>query len=310
MILATYQCLDWETYKNPRYSDLKKVLGISQDNNIYWCFPANNIYQGLINSCCIEPNQPHVFIMFETEDYYIIDKIKWNRIVENKGTDLSDVLTVSHIDAAEYIVTSIPDKRFEFRLDFKNCKQLAEKSISQLQKNYLFGFVNNDRKYNIVSNYWIDAQFFYDNIGFSNNSNDKTASEILLKAASLKLSFDTNLFIPIYYWALSLIKSDVPETVNLLYKHSPIIAEEIAQFRHELTSYNTAICTLSDDKAYSQLKTLFYSVYRIFFGAKKLSGIKTKPNETCPCGSGKKFKKCCGVSKTVDDVISYMVDGL
>ena len=24
---------------------------------------------------------------------------------------------------------------------------------------------------------------------------------------------------------------------------------------------------------------------------------KTKPNEKCPCGSGKKFKKCCGAAK-------------
>ena len=30
---------------------------------------------------------------------------------------------------------------------------------------------------------------------------------------------------------------------------------------------------------------------------KKLSGIKTYPNDPCPCGSGRKYKKCCGKGK-------------
>ncbi|MGC9055159.1 MAG: SEC-C metal-binding domain-containing protein, partial [Candidatus Hydrogenedens sp.] len=27
--------------------------------------------------------------------------------------------------------------------------------------------------------------------------------------------------------------------------------------------------------------------------------LNISPNDLCPCGSGKKFKKCCGVNKTI-----------
>ena len=30
--------------------------------------------------------------------------------------------------------------------------------------------------------------------------------------------------------------------------------------------------------------------------APKKTGKKVKPNEPCPCGSGKKYKKCCGAA--------------
>lgn len=30
------------------------------------------------------------------------------------------------------------------------------------------------------------------------------------------------------------------------------------------------------------------------FGVKKSGASKVYPNDTCPCGSGKKYKKCCG----------------
>ncbi len=30
----------------------------------------------------------------------------------------------------------------------------------------------------------------------------------------------------------------------------------------------------------------------------KYSGERVKRNEECPCGSGKKFKKCCGSNRT------------
>ena len=29
----------------------------------------------------------------------------------------------------------------------------------------------------------------------------------------------------------------------------------------------------------------------------KKKETKAKPNDPCPCGSGKKFKKCCAVAK-------------
>lgn len=43
------------------------------------------------------------------------------------------------------------------------------------------------------------------------------------------------------------------------------------------------------DKLYNQFNRLRPNSY----GTVKHSGEKLKPNQKCPCGSGKKYKKCC-----------------
>ena len=37
----------------------------------------------------------------------------------------------------------------------------------------------------------------------------------------------------------------------------------------------------------------FYDTYRRIWNERLMSGYKTGRNEPCPCGSGKKYKKCC-----------------
>lgn len=43
------------------------------------------------------------------------------------------------------------------------------------------------------------------------------------------------------------------------------------------------------DKLYNQFNRLRPNPY----GTIKHDGDKLKPNQKCPCGSGKKYKKCC-----------------
>ena len=82
MIFATFQSLDYLTWKNKRFSKLKELLGVSQDANLYWCISANNIYQAIINTYTTVANQPSLFVMFETDKFYKLDAIKWNYYVE------------------------------------------------------------------------------------------------------------------------------------------------------------------------------------------------------------------------------------
>ena len=305
MILATYQCLDWETYKNPRYGNLKKLLKIPDDKNVYWCFPANNMYQALINSCCIEPNQPHIFIMFETDNYYMIDKIKWNKVVEKNNDDeiSSDLLNISYPAAAEYIVTSIPEKRFDLRLDLDNLKDLCSKFDNKIQNGYFAGFINAVQKYDVLTKYSEDSRYFIDNLKFD----DDDAPNDLLKLNALKISFDINLLIMIYSWAKSCVVGNPTVEISHM-RFYPNITKEMAVIRNALSQYNMSITKLSDSEAYSQLKSIYYKVYSLFFGTK--SKEKEKPNNPCPCGSGKKFKKCCGKGITTDDIIKLMTDGI
>lgn len=116
MIFATYQCIDYRTWKNKRYADLKKFYGIPEDKNIYWCIPANNIYQFMMYTytCC--PNQPYYLVMFETDDYYEVDGIKNDYNVEkefyNKEEYIKDLKNIVY-PYKEYIVTDIPENRIE-----------------------------------------------------------------------------------------------------------------------------------------------------------------------------------------------------
>lgn len=36
---------------------------------------------------------------------------------------------------------------------------------------------------------------------------------------------------------------------------------------------------------------------------------KPKRNDPCPCGSGKKFKKCCGTTKKLNERAAKVIDG-
>jgi uncharacterized protein YecA (UPF0149 family) len=36
------------------------------------------------------------------------------------------------------------------------------------------------------------------------------------------------------------------------------------------------------------------SEYEKIFASNQVDTKKAKPNDSCPCGSGKKYKKCCG----------------
>ncbi len=119
MLFITYQPDDYYNYKqkyNDEFCDLKKALGIPSGKNIYWCVPANNIYQALFNSFVTSANRPFNFIMFETDNYYKIDKLKWEKMVavQDISNMVENVLNVEYDCFAEYIVTDIPIDNFTF----------------------------------------------------------------------------------------------------------------------------------------------------------------------------------------------------
>lgn len=56
------------------------------------------------------------------------------------------------------------------------------------------------------------------------------------------------------------------------------------------------LSTVAADHSFALHKDKSFKAFVKGAGAAKAEK-KTKPNDPCPCGSGKKYKKCCGAAK-------------
>jgi hypothetical protein len=286
MILATYQGIDYATWKNDRYSTVKKVLGLPEDTNIYWCFAANNVQQAVINSLCVEANTPQKFVMFETDDYYMVDKIKWNRIVENIDNDnetaIKDAFIVDHMDAVEYLVTSIPEKRFECDVNLFDIIHAHLNDNHPYKKhidNYLDAFNSCGTAYAGINEEYEHIKF---EIIEDGNNNDALA-----QLAMYKMKFDGSMLPAIWLIAYDYLFDKNPPSENIT-SIKALHERERSQLQLSLVDLN--MNHIHSDDAYSRLKCLYSGMYKtVFITANRKIG----PNEKCPCGSGKKYKKCC-----------------
>lgn len=80
MIMATYQ-------------PLKNIYGYNKDIEKFldrigyepiWCFPANNVIQFWICNWLSHVNFPQKLIVFESDDYILVDKIEWELYLNGK----------------------------------------------------------------------------------------------------------------------------------------------------------------------------------------------------------------------------------
>ena len=286
MILATYQPLDWKTWKNDRYSKLKEILGIPQEKNIYWCFPANTPEQALINSCCTEANQPAVLVMFKAEKYRKIDKIKWNRYVETDDESLlnEDLLNVAHAEMAEYIVTDIPEDCVEFPLiEYKDCNRTVE-VINTIE---ILGGAGTFE--GIMSRYFFTLQMF---------TQKKRACEMFIVVPVISAS------IVMFADEDTVLEPPLPCSVPPMEKYSEV-ANKYVQWYFD-------VAEMTDETAYKKLKAVQQEIFNLYFGhnyVKKIKGT-VHPKMLCPCGSGKPYKKCCSKKADMPDITEVMSKGI
>lgn len=292
MILATYQCLDYLSRKNKKYSKLKELLGVSQDTNLYWCIAANNVYQVVINSYTIEANQPALFVMFETNNFYKIDAIKWNYYVETQDESLltKDLFNIEHEDAIEYIVTNIPDKRFEVNTIqcelinlLKNEDSKYSKSILKYQDAFLQAF----KKY--PTHKEIENMTILAPEGSMNKS--------ILTLMKYFIMFKSFLLIPLYFAGLDYLGYTIPNIckfkINSIFETCNILRQHFCIY----TNCNDI------DVLYKKYKDFYDLVYNKIFLVEKIP-----PNAPCPCNSGLKYKKCC--SRNNNFLYKQMIEGL
>ena len=299
MLLCTLQPQDYATYKNPRYADIKKMLGIPQDQNIYWCFPANSAKQFILYLWAVAAMQPAKILLFETEEYTAVDGVRWDYYVENDLPFDKECLKTENTVYLEYIVSKLPEKIFEIDVPIGN--MLINIENAAYPKDIMTVLELGTQLFKDALDYGM-PEVAEDLINTDIRSCNMDVPEELLEFRKHLLVF-TNFIAPIFYAA------------GLYYFGYGKRAVHISVYTNADMIYN--LNNQMHIHSYKDLETLqedylcgFATVYKEKF-SRKADDIKvdTKiyPNDPCPCGSGKKYKKCC-MNKKIgrDDLIQIL----
>jgi len=283
MILATFQPKGYNEQKKTCCSELKKVLDIPEDKNIYWCLPANSLEQLLAYVHVTDFESPDLFILFETDEYYSIDGVKdsyyraiYNGTYRGHLSCLDDILNVQFPEYTKYIVTDIPEKKFEVDVPVTT-------AVDKLNKN---GYRDDICK---ALSYVFPAigQIYMDSDTKNCVETLKTASDGNNDDSQMHYTILKLFYMHAFYLAGMAVLGYASKKMWDLKVPSEVDAVTKILSKTHTHSYR------SIDDTYSEFKEGMRYIYDTYF-----SGIEDKvyPNEACPCGSGLKYKRCCGIA--------------
>lgn len=295
MLLATYQVMDYLTYKNPRYSNLKKLLGISEEKNIFWCMPANSLEQLMIFSFLMCPNQPHKLIIFETDDYYKVDGIKHDYYVEKDpdNSDNEDILKIEYQNTMEYVVTDIPEHRFEVPSLFgKLAASVEDIDADTLMGKCLFGAFHEIMVFFNENDIVKKVYPFFPDMARKAYGVNRRFPKVLVDLRYEYLFYISYVLPFLYSAAVRYLGYDMGECA-MKFILSP---EDIFLIYNQCQAHNYE----SMDILNNSYNHAAEKIYESFFNQSGNSDMpKIYPNDPCPCGSGKKYKKCCQMKGSV-----------
>lgn len=288
MILATYQPLNG-IYEDSRNNELKEYLGY----NPIFCFKADTQMEAIVYSIIFNQEYSERLIFFETDDYKEIDIVQWNKkmALENKGEDSSEISIDKCFGRSlefykMYIVKDIKNKIFEINLLESLFMNFGSNEIDSRLNNVVIEITDLLKSYALyyckdVSHVNIDKDTKYDSLSLQDKIFLKEGFQYFLLPMiyasvfgidlSDVINFDYQMFVQGGTQLRVAQFSDFDMSVkHKNYKHMDQILQEIK---------NCSRSTLASD-----------SQKELRVNNKK----KIQPNEPCPCGSGKKYKKCCG----------------
>lgn len=268
MILATYQTAHWKTeIQCEDYSKFKALIGVPTDKKIYWCFAANSVEQAVINSFCTKPTQPARLIMFETDNYIRIDKIKWRRYAVDNIFPDEDILNVEHEDAVEYIVTEIPEIHAEIPLDLGNFPTKLNKTQvtfldeirnSSSMKLYAFmveAMVNAIRK---------RSAFHTAELVRMGLPIPVQHVESIMEICCMKTAFDSTIFAPSYRLGLMFLE-DTEQAEKRELKFNLLTPPACMNFHNRYKVWEDKLKWVENSKAHKRLARLHKDLYKALF---------------------------------------------
>ena len=293
MILATYQpYIDKKTEPEGAIKELAEHLGYYP----IFCFPANTSQEIIIHSMLAAPNMPEKLILFETNDFVEIDVVKWNQKLAIECQNISNQNSIP-------ILGCFTDKPSIY-------KEYVVKEIV-----------------NILEEVDI-KQAFFDNYIPSNDKDSVSATIVVQLAEAAKntaehlckqfqIPFDDELswdnysqtqkmlvkeifqytFLPLWYPAVRGV-SFLDSTHFDFYKYiEEGCSKDVAMFYNPDEDLNYKSYGFYE-KIYDNLRrytseTHISNVRNLVNANQPRTSTKINPNSPCPCGSGKKYKKCC-----------------
>lgn len=278
MILGVYLEEQVADYLSDFFNDIRKFLKIDKEVELYWCLPMNNIYQAIIGSYMTMPFCPIALRLFETDNFFAIDHVKYIRYLNgDKSLTVSDLFNIEHKDTIRYIVTEFPDKFIDIPLIsfpdkegmFKNFHEIAscEKYSIDVIGSFWLSLLNEEIRLNPIieipkkliphKKFWLSNKEF-----------------MLFRYYCLPVYYIVGMEYLGYIMRLPTIPNE-HDTSSIFYislDYSNLITWEFDNI----------------EQCYIEYQGHYNVVWEEILGYKNI-----KPNEFCPCGSGLKYKKCC-----------------
>lgn len=261
-----------------------------------WCFPMTSLESCMFHAMTVAPNFPEMLLIIETDDFVRIDRVAhYQNVMSNHCTD-NDLFncvndSVDDIHSEIIVDRNIVQKCVKAAIYLPMLRDLAMGNISIKKLSPIFDNAPAEFQNTVIDMLEktpvFSSEYNESITGFGNISNSREYWDARMKLDNCKFMLNCVL-LPVMYKCLT--ESTGSSIWLQSYYHNRFkfldIINEFAHWSYDDCSYDTY------DSLYDKFSKLSVTNVAILFNL--ASGDKVYPNEPCPCGSGNKFKKCCG----------------
>lgn len=307
MLLCTYQSLDY--LDKPDLSEEDKIPnGLFRNDvgkGVAWCMPiTENFSESVVNSWMSCPNFAQHFLIIDTDDFHKIDKIRWYKDIANGCNknfweyiddgkeDMFSEYVVPYSEIREKCVAMFSPMCLGLTEDYDAIKYVAKVD----DKN--FAFLNREifPVASDVFNHYVPPDLCMTDFDTEEEQLDvqRQVQTIMFHVFSLfYVPMIFTLYVNLYFHKAG---RDKENSLGYLRGWELYVRKFLSRYREMQDKY----ASWSRDKNqkvedFISIRNGFLDFFR--YNDMNITNARLKGlgrNESCPCGSGKKFKKCCG----------------
>lgn len=286
--------------------------GTSEDDMRYigfdplWCFPCRTPEEAFVQSALASPNAADLFFLVEAGDYVRIDRVKWEGHIRN-GTSypeqLAECIAPEDLDDAmcDFLIPVAELKEFKlacvtagaygmaytlqeglpFSRPGREC-YIDFRSVEEAVPGFRAGLAKADIEISRIRKGHLSEPDCAEH--------DEKETDRLLVSKLVKNWFECSVLSPLVSIASSGFQgSDAAE-----FFRTAVCLDNLARTLQELAAW------AEGPRDYAGYEAVMGTARTAWCGSKEILSIwmDGRPwpgrNDRCPCGSGRKFKKCCG----------------
>lgn len=276
----------------------RKTYGLSYKP--IWCLPAEDVETSLIANLLCAPNEPYIALIIESEDYQRVDKVEWYRRIRDGVEELPITSSADDLHSEFVIPSNLLDGGFASEC-FKSMYILPPMSTSL---DSLLAFSSE----HAMSSAWRELWNHEDFRGLFSSTADRVVAELSrsslwsdevpsdrlgmrMRSECVRRAF----IMTMLPYILQLAQCEPGDRVSLTSAWCDSMTHTINSLMtlcNRLTIWSERDCSDSGfDEIIDLMRLCLVSDDEILNSL--VAGVGR--NETCPCGSGKKFKKCHGL---------------